>query len=829
MEKYLIWIIKLSISGLFLTPLLVSPETIYPFTVGKAIWFRSLIIVSTTAFLILVIKYGEERPKIPSIILLLFAFLIINLISSFLGNSFTKSFWGTWLRMEGIITIIYIILMIFVTVNFFKFLDEWKNLFIINFFIGCCVTLIALSQFIGIPFSFLNFLPITITYLPLNESYPGFGDTVINAKVNGTLANPNFLAQYLSITVIIGLGLLIEKSNFIIKNFKTNKDFIKNSKIELLKFSLITLGISASLFTIILSGSRGALLGLFAAILVTIPFLIIKINNKYLKYTFISLFFSSLIITFSSILYLTFAIDWSIDKYRNRILEENLPKSILEKITLEKTDNSFFNKEKFYKYGMLDFGTKIKTPFVDQDPNANYDFYRPLLKTTIENLIFDVDKLEENNFECNEKLLALNEIIIWENSDNPDFFGYLTSEQYYELPSGKKITLAGSLSTGGDYTKCNSIYKILYKIHPSISYMIKGGIDLNNRKITYRMALEAFKEKPILGFGTENFSYIFYKYLRGTDFDGYSPSKWDRTHSRPLDILTSTGVLGFTIWSLIWLWIIYAIIKNFKDNHQNTFYIFIAGALTSFFVNNLLVFPTISTYIQYSLLISFLARSQIGFHENSNIQYDSEKDIEFKNFLVTSVFSISLISFYFLIINPFSASHNQIPKGENNDLEIYSNKLSSFPEMSILGRTNLVYQILIDWDSILSSAKSKEEKQEIIAKIVSVIESNAKDSLDKDPNDFDMNLAMWNFYTRIYLYDQSYINKIEEKSKKLIELSPTNLSSQETMIKTSVLKKDLDSAKKWNKIWIEDHPNLHTLDKYHWDSLIASLENELQN
>ena len=134
MEKYLIWIIKLSISGLLITPLLVSPETIYPFIVGKAIWFRSLVIISTTAFLILVIKYREEKPKIFPIILLLLGFLTINSISSLFGYSFTKSFWGTWIRMEGIITIMYIILMVFVTVNFLKSLDEWKTLFKINFF-----------------------------------------------------------------------------------------------------------------------------------------------------------------------------------------------------------------------------------------------------------------------------------------------------------------------------------------------------------------------------------------------------------------------------------------------------------------------------------------------------------------------------------------------------------------------------------------------------------------------------------------------------------------------------------------------------------------------
>ena len=127
MEKYLVWIIKLSISGLLITPLLVSPQTIFPFVVGKALWFRSLVIIATTAFLILKIKYQKDKAYISPIIIIIIGFLIINLIASLIGNSFTISFWGTWERMEGIITIIYLILMIFVTSNIFNSLKNGKR------------------------------------------------------------------------------------------------------------------------------------------------------------------------------------------------------------------------------------------------------------------------------------------------------------------------------------------------------------------------------------------------------------------------------------------------------------------------------------------------------------------------------------------------------------------------------------------------------------------------------------------------------------------------------------------------------------------------------
>ena len=125
--------------------------------------------------------------------------------------------------------------------------------------------------------------------------------------------------------------------------------------------------------------------------------------------------------------------------------------------------------------------------------------------------------------------------------------------------------------------------------------------------------------------------------------------------------------------------------------------------------------------------------------------------------------------------------------------------------MATLGRTNLTYSILVDWNAILNS---HPEKEKIISKIISVIEKDLEDSLKKEPHNFELNLAMWNFYVKIHQYNQFYLTKIKEKSKKLIELSPTNLVAQETMIKTALINKDLNEAKKWVKKWKEDHPGL---------------------
>lgn len=834
MEKYLVWIIKLSISGLLITPLLVSPQTIFPFVVGKALWFRSLVIIATTAFLVLKIKYKKDKAHISPIIIILIGFLIVNLIASLIGNSFTRSFWGTWQRMEGIITILYLILMIFVTSNIFNSLEEWKKIFQFNLIIGFFVTFISLCQSVGLPFRFLEFLPLTILYMPLGENYSALSNTIIDARINGTFSNPNFLSQYLSFIVFIGLGLLFEKSILIKRELINSNVFSSKLKKEFLMFFLIFFGIICSMLTIILTGSRGALLGLFIAFLITIPLIMLKINKKYIRYAFLTIFFSSLFFIISFLFYLTLAIDWSKDKYRNEVLEANLPKTILDRITINKIEPSFFDNNKFQIYGgfshesilireeVIKLSVPLKYSKILDTSEIDDRKYLPIIKNIIDNLMIEVDKTEEENLFCNEQLLVLNELIRWYYPE--EFFN-----PSYKLPSGREIKAQTGVLGGSDYGYCSPIYTTLHNIHPSITYIINEGIALRHRKITYRMAWDAFQDKPLLGYGTESFSYIFYKYLKGTDFDGYTVGKWDRTHSRPLDVLTSSGILGLLMWIFIGIWIFSTIIKNIIQKKDASLYIFITGALTTFFVGNLLLFPQISTYIQSSLLISFLARSRIGFIQQAEKhQKKSEDKIPGnklpQNIGIIGIIILFLISFYSLILIPFSASKNQLPTEKNTDLEIFSAKLSSFPQMATIGRKNLTYSILFDWNLIINS---HPEKEKIISKIISVIEKDLEDSLKKEPHNFELNLVMWNYYVKIHQYNQSYKTKIKEKAKKLVELSPTNLVAQETMIKTALINKDLNEAKKWVKKWKEDHLDLTIFETKYWDESIKNLEEEL--
>jgi O-antigen ligase len=72
---------------------------------------------------------------------------------------------------------------------------------------------------------------------------------------------------------------------------------------------------------------------------------------------------------------------------------------------------------------------------------------------------------------------------------------------------------------------------------------------------TWSSAWEGFKEKPLLGWGLENFSSVFDKYFNPRHFiPGTNTETWfDRAHSVIFDYLTETGILGFLSYLAIFV------------------------------------------------------------------------------------------------------------------------------------------------------------------------------------------------------------------------------------------------------------------------------------
>ncbi|MCA9363857.1 O-antigen ligase family protein [Candidatus Kaiserbacteria bacterium] len=122
------------------------------------------------------------------------------------------------------------------------------------------------------------------------------------------------------------------------------------------------------------------------------------------------------------------------------------------------------------------------------------------------------------------------------------------------------------------------------------------------------MAYEGFKERPILGWGQENFNYVFNERYSPTL---YRAEAWyDRVHNIIFDWLIAGGILGFLAYfSLLAAVLYYLVVLPFRGK-EVPFSVaergLLLGVLAAYFFHNLFVFDNIVSYLFYASILAFI-------------------------------------------------------------------------------------------------------------------------------------------------------------------------------------------------------------------------------
>ena len=86
-----------------LMPLVVTPETVFPFVVGKALYSRALIEIALALWLALAARNPAYRPMLSRVVLAFAIYVAVSLLAGLTGVSPQRSLWSTYERMQGIV------------------------------------------------------------------------------------------------------------------------------------------------------------------------------------------------------------------------------------------------------------------------------------------------------------------------------------------------------------------------------------------------------------------------------------------------------------------------------------------------------------------------------------------------------------------------------------------------------------------------------------------------------------------------------------------------------------------------------------------------------
>ena len=190
-ENFLVILLRFSLVLVLLLPLVVNstpfPDTIFPYLMGKALFFRITVEVMFVFWITLLLINSKYKPKFSILLFTLGLFLSISLLSSLFSVDIDKSFWSTLDRMEGFIDLfhwfVYFLILVSINVDW----NSWIKYFNYQLIVGFFLVVLGLFEVLGF------------------DSIP----LILSGTENGvTLGNSSYVAFYLSINFFIAIALL---------------------------------------------------------------------------------------------------------------------------------------------------------------------------------------------------------------------------------------------------------------------------------------------------------------------------------------------------------------------------------------------------------------------------------------------------------------------------------------------------------------------------------------------------------------------------------------------------------------------------------------------
>lgn len=216
-----------------LVPFIVAYSSFFPFIVGKAVVFRTVVGLMLGAWGVLAISVPAYRPRWSPVMISAAIFLGVVCVADLLGVNAARSFWSNFERMEGFVTIAHVVAYLFVVGSVMRSEKLW------GWFWNVSIVGSVLASFMA------------------------FGEAAKVAegqliRVDATLGNATYLAVYLLINVFIAL--------FMAYRARTNK----------LRLWGYIVAIVVQIVGLYYTGTRGAFLGLAAGIGITALIMLIR-------------------------------------------------------------------------------------------------------------------------------------------------------------------------------------------------------------------------------------------------------------------------------------------------------------------------------------------------------------------------------------------------------------------------------------------------------------------------------------------------------------------------------------------------------------------------
>lgn len=298
-----------------------------------------------------------------------------------------------------------------------------------------------------------------------------------------------------------------------------------------------------------------------------------------------------------------------------------------------------------------------------------------------------------------------------------------------------------------------------------------------SRFMIWTMSWEGFKERPMLGWGQDNFLYVF--------AEKYNPNMWnqepwfDRSHDVFFDWLIAGGALGLLSYlsmfgaAVYYLW--------FGRKHRFTIIerSVLTGMLAGYFIHNIFVFDNLTSYIIFFGFLAFLhtLNAEDVVVEKVQKKHRAGDELEAGDLAIAGavVVALTCVMIYYVNIRNINANVDLINSIRPEGILVDGPK----------GQKIIAMKAILD-QGLFGTAEAREQLAQIAVQTQDQrVPKNIRDmfhdlateeftkELANDPNNSRMRSFAATFYARFGEFDKAL-----EQFNEAIKLSPTRQSTR---------------------------------------------------
>lgn len=338
-----------------------------------------------------------------------------------------------------------------------------------------------------------------------------------------------------------------------------------------------------------------------------------------------------------------------------------------------------------------------------------------------------------------------------------------------------------------------------------------------SRFMVWNMAYEGFKERPMLGWGMENFNYVFNEYYNPKMYD---QEQWfDRAHNVFFDWLIAGGLPALLAYISLFACAIYCIWRR-ADELSIVEKSVLTGLLGGYFFQNLFVFDNITSLLYFGTILAYIEGMSHGECKNEKLKLESKKtepEGEDLTFIVSGgAVILALVLIYIVnykgIMQNTTLIHAMSDRsaGPARNLELFKETIAYDSFGTSEAREQLAQLSMSGFDS-------SKEISEIQSQFLSLAGNELEKQAKKLSEDARYQVFAGSFFSRVGNPERA-ISYLE----KAVELSPKKQTILFELASAYYNSKNIAKAEEVFKRAYELEPKYDMAQKYYAQVLMAS-------